>query len=280
MLFADTLIEDGDNYRFLVQSAADVFGMSLASVEDLTGLASDLTPLRGGTDAERAAMVATRKNELASLRHLTSARIPGLVWLADGRTPWEVFRHERYLGNSRIDPCSKILKRELLDRWTREHCADDVTHYLGLDWTEPGRQERFKAAFSPRQTAFPMAEEPLLPKSLVLQSARERGLTPPRLYDFGFKHANCGGWCCKSGQAQAKSLLDWLRDYYLFCEQEEQSLREYLGKDIAALRDRRGGQSKPLPLRVLRERIEAGGQCDMSDIGACHCFELEEEVAA
>lgn len=39
-----------------------------------------------------------------------------LVRIADGRNPLQVFRDERYLGNSRADPCSKILKRELCDR--------------------------------------------------------------------------------------------------------------------------------------------------------------------
>lgn len=36
-----------------------------------------------------------------------------LVKVADGRTPFEVFRDVRYLGNSRIAPCSRVLKQEL-----------------------------------------------------------------------------------------------------------------------------------------------------------------------
>lgn len=281
LLFADTIIEDRDNYRFLIESAADVFGIPLPEVRYLSGKAEALTDLRGGTPTDRAAMVKARKKELADLRQKTMSQIPGLVWLSEGRTPWEVFHDERYVGNSRVDPCSKILKRKLLDRWVSENCGYGTIHYLGLDWAEPGRRERFSAAFSPRLTAFPMAEQPWLAKSMVLQLARDRGITPPRLYSFGFKHANCGGWCCKFGQSQAKRLLDWLYDYYLFCEQEEQALREFLGKDVACLRDRSSGESKALPLRVLRQRIESGDQCDMSDLGACHCFEPDEnEVAA
>lgn len=45
-----------------------------------------------------------------------------LVRIADGRTLWDVFRDERFLGNSRVDPCSKILKRKMADRWIAEHC--------------------------------------------------------------------------------------------------------------------------------------------------------------
>lgn len=44
------------------------------------------------------------------------------VRVEDGRTPWDVFFDERFLGNSRIDPCSKLLKRVLLDRWCNANC--------------------------------------------------------------------------------------------------------------------------------------------------------------
>jgi 3'-phosphoadenosine 5'-phosphosulfate sulfotransferase (PAPS reductase)/FAD synthetase len=32
--------------------------------------------------------------------------------LADGRTPWEVFKDVRYMGNSRIAQCSHLLKQK------------------------------------------------------------------------------------------------------------------------------------------------------------------------
>lgn len=38
------------------------------------------------------------------------------------------------------------------------------------------------------------------------------------------------------------------------------------------LTDRAGGGRRPLPLAVLRERIEAGGQVDLFEIGGCGCF--------
>ena len=64
LLFADTLIEDADLYRFIREAADDI-------------------------GAE-------------------------LVTLIEGRTPWEVFRDVKFLGNTRIDPCSRVLKREPL----------------------------------------------------------------------------------------------------------------------------------------------------------------------
>lgn len=39
------------------------------------------------------------------------------IRIADGRTVWEVFEDVKFIGNSRIDPCSKILKRELIKNY-------------------------------------------------------------------------------------------------------------------------------------------------------------------
>jgi hypothetical protein len=52
-------------------------------------------------------------------------------------------------------------------------------------------------------------------------------------------------------------------------------MRRLLGRDVAILRDRRrGGVAKPLPLRVLRERIEAAAltESEQLEIGGCGCF--------
>ena len=80
------------------------------------------------------------------------------VRLADGRTIWEVFRDKKFLGNSRIDPCSQILKRDLLNEWRKRH-APDGTMIVGLDWTEMHRVERYSArAGCP--VAAPLTETP------------------------------------------------------------------------------------------------------------------------
>lgn len=51
-----------------------------------------------------------------------------LLILADGRDPWQVFFDVRYLGNTRKDPCSKILKRDLANKWLKDNCnpADTI----------------------------------------------------------------------------------------------------------------------------------------------------------
>lgn len=100
--------------------------------------------------------------------------------------------------------------------------------------------------------------------------ARE-GVPRPRLYRVGFAHNNCGGGCCKAGQAQFGHLYRTDRDVYDEWEEEETDLRELLG-DVSILRDRRGGGSKPLPLSVFRQRLEAGAAYDLFEFGGCGCF--------
>ncbi len=223
LLFADTGIEDQDNYRFLDEAAANV-----------------------GVPVTR---------------------------LADGRTPWQVFHDERFLGNARVDPCSRVLKREVLDRWRDQHCTpEDAVVYIGLDWTEGHRLARLQQHVQPWIYQAPLMAAPYLSKRDMLAWAEREGLTPPRLYALGFPHANCGGFCIKAGQAQFALLLRVLPHRYAEHEDEEGRLRERLGKDVAILRDRTGGTTTPLTMRAFRERLESGGQADLFEWGGCGCM--------
>lgn len=200
-----------------------------------------------------------------------------LVMLAEGRTPWEVFRDERFLGNSRVDPCSKILKRRMLDRW-RNANLDQATStiYVGIDWTEEHRYRRVRERLAPWRVEAPMCERPYQTKADMLTSLRFAGIEPPRLYGMGFSHNNCGGFCVKAGQGHFLNLLRQMPERYRFHEEQEEALRADLG-DVSILRDRVGGTSRPLPLRVFRQRVEAGAQVDLFDLGGCGCFAGSDE---
>lgn len=225
LLFADTLIEDEDLYRYLAEAASNVGAK--------------------------------------------------LVRIAEGRDPWDVFFDERFLGNTRIDPCSKILKRELMRGWLEDNCAPvDTTVVLGYDWTEAHRFERAQGYWAPWAVEAPMCDRPLVMKAEQLDAMSEQGLEPPRLYAMGFEHNNCGGFCIKAGQAQFERLLRVLPARYHYHERREIELREYLGKDVSILRDRAGGKLTPLTLREFRERLERDPTLfDDSEWGACSCME-------
>lgn len=197
---------------------------------------------------------------------------PNLIKLTEGRSPWQVFRDERMIGNTRADPCSKILKRELVSKWISDHYTPEtVTLYVGIDWTESHRLDGIRERRAPWQYEAPMVDPPYMMKADMLRWAKESGLVTSRMYDFGFEHDNCGGFCIKAGQGHFAMLLRSLPDVYRHHEDEEQSCRDYLGKDVAILRDRRGGKTRPLTLRELRERIEAG-HAVQPEFGGCGCF--------
>lgn len=201
---------------------------------------------------------------------------PNIVRIAEGRDPWQVFFDERFLGNSRVDPCSKILKRQMADRWLRENCDPaDTIIYVGIDWTEEHRfvELRDRRAADGWRYEAPMCEAPYTTKPDMLRACKEAGIAVPRLYPWGFAHNNCGGFCIKAGIGHFILLLRVMPARYAYHENKEQEIRVFLGRDVSILTDRSGdGVKKPLTLRDLRLRVEAGEQFDMFDIGGCGCF--------
>lgn len=201
--------------------------------------------------------------------------------IRDGRDVWEVFYSERFLGNSRIDPCSKFLKRVPIRRWIDANCdpADTVV-YLGIDWTEEHRFTKAVPYWAPFTVKAPLCEPPTYDRDRALEELRAEGIEPPRLYAMGFPHNNCGGFCVKAGQASFRLLLEKMPDRYAEHERREQDFREFLGKDVAILTDRRGGGRRPLTLREFRERIEAESiEIDPYDLGGCACFTPDDYEA-
>ena len=270
LLFADTLIEDEDNYRFLIEGAASILGASLP--RQFIPPIDSFPPI---WEPEARALF------LRGLAAETMELLPGFVWLIEGRTPWQVFFDERFLGNSRVDPCSKILKRQMADRWLAENCDPAVTIVdVGIDWSEAHRfDDGNGGGLRPRRAAAgwvyeaPLTEPPYHTKQDVFRLVAAEGLRRPRLYDEGHSHANCGGWCVKAGHAQAANLLRRRPEIYRYHEGQELTIRAHLGADVSMMTDRRGGGDKrPLTMKALRERIEAGGQIDIFDWGGCGCF--------
>lgn len=233
LLFADTMMEDEDLYRFIVEAAANV-GVPLTRI-------------------------------------------------ADGRNPWEVMRDERIIGGGMTgaDPCSKLLKRQLLDRWARENCGPETVMYVGLDWTEEHRLARMREKMPERNWQAPMTEPPYMTKPQMMDWLKAEGIEAPRLYKLGFPHNNCGGFCIKAGQAHFALLLRTMPERYAYHEGKEEEMRQMLGKDYAVLREQTAGVKRPLTLRKLRERIESHGSFDAFDWGGCGCaIDSESERAA
>ncbi len=141
--------------------------------------------------------------------------------IAEGRDPWQVFFDVRFLGNSRVDPCSRVLKREMAGRWLKDNCDPlDTEVYVGIDWTE---EHRFTTLAERRGVEgwtylAPLCDPPLTMKLQMIDALKAEGIRPPRLYAMGFSHNNCGGFCVKAGQGHFALLLQHLPDRYAYHE--------------------------------------------------------------
>lgn len=287
LLFADVSGEDEDTYRFLVEAAADVFGVPLAPPPE---------PTRDG--------------------YLQQAeQVPGLVWVTEGRTIWDVFRDKRYLGNSRVANCSHELKQKPSRAWLDGLDPATTTIYVGIGWDEQQRLAGVRSGYAhpvdrrcegacrslwERRTGrrlegpgcrflLPYAEQwhveapltgpPYLDSGAIDALMSSRGIRRPRLYDYGLPHGNCGGGCVRSGMGQFLTLLEHRPDRYAEWEANEEALRAFLGKPVSIVREWPKGGARPITLRSLRERHEARvaepeeyAQLDLLDVGGCGCF--------
>jgi hypothetical protein len=250
LLFTDTLIEDADLYRFRDEAAANVGAQ--------------------------------------------------LVTITEGRTPWEVFRDEKLIGNTRKDPCSRILKRELGQRWLADNCDPaDTILIFGIHWEEEHRLHRTdRTTGKPRGVRniykelgwpyvdAPMCWSPWISPADIKAWAKLEGLTTPRLYDLGFAHNNCGGFCVKAGEGHFAHLLRTLPDVYSHHERQEAAFNTARpGKRrqtvLAPEVKQADGSRKrvPMSLTEFRLRAEAGREINMFDVGGCGCFLDEPEAA-
>lgn len=196
------------------------------------------------------------------------------IRIKDGRTPWQVFKDVRWLGNSRLAQCSHHLKQKTADKWIKENFKpDECILYLGIDWTESHRTVAPVKNWAPYKVEFPMCEEPLMTKDEMLSELNKLGIKTPRLYDLGFSHNNCGGMCVKGGQGHFLNLLRQFPERFEWMENYEIEMQKFLGQDVTILKRTVNGKRENLSLQQLREEYEAGSkQLDFYDMGGCGCF--------
>ena len=205
----------------------------------------------------------------------------------EGRTIWDVFSKERYLGNDRVDICARELKRIPIRQWLDANCdPDNTVMHIAIDWTEAHRipairngwlRDRDGWYISPHgrgwTTAFEMADHNL-DKWHVLKWLQEVGIRPPELTEDGWPHANCKGGCVRAGHGQWAALYLRRPEAFEWWRSGEECLQEELGKPVAICRDRRGGgKGKPMSLTQLAKRVDAGEIKPKLSDGACNCMQ-------
>lgn len=197
-----------------------------------------------------------------------------LIKVVDGRNIWQVFKDRKFLGNSRLAPCSHELKQKPAKKWIHENTTPgDAIIYVGIDWSEGHRMIGVQRGYSPWLVDAPLMEAPHLTKQQMIDECESDGIKAPALYALGFKHNNCGGGCVRAGQKQFKQLLDLMPERYAEWEQQEENIQNYLGVEVTILSEVVKGEKRPLSLSVLRERAQdQPSLIDMNDEGrSCNC---------
>lgn len=232
--------------------------------------------VKGANTSEHAGEDADNYRFLADLEQYFD--LP-FVRIVEGRDIWQVMFDARAItipvGATRVARCSIDLKREPLDRWIEAHYTpDNAVLVVGLDWSEPHRIADFQAIKAPWRCWFPLDERPYIDKRNLVEKWQARGIAPPRLYEAGFSHANCGGFCVKAGINHFVRLYRWNRPRFYYHADKEKLFRETINDKATILRLRRGGETRPITLYELAQMIDVGetfGRVIDSDDG-CGCF--------
>ncbi len=241
-----------------------------AGKENTIGVFADV---KGYSTSEHAGEDADNYRFLADIEHFFDLPI---VRVVEGRDIWQAMFDARAItlpNNSRAAPCSRMLKRAPIDRWIAErYTPDECIRVVGLDWSEPHRIADFEAAVLPYRAWFPLNEAPYMDKCHITDKWQGRGIQPPALYEVGFSHANCGGFCVKAGQAHFALLYRANKERYLYHAEKEAQFQREINPKATILNDRRGGTRRGMTLYEFAERLERGEAYEADEWGGCGCF--------
>lgn len=119
-----------------------------------------------------------------------------------GASAIEVFRKKRYIKGQFGAPCSKELKRDVLNAFAH---PDDI-YVLGYTVEESDRLDVFIDANNGRKVIAPLIDKNLTHDDCLAMVERA-GLRLPRMYELGYDNANCKG-CPKGGQAYWQNIRE------------------------------------------------------------------------
>lgn len=114
----------------------------------------------------------------------------------------EVFRRERFMKNQYGAPCTKLLKRRLLDTWK---LPGDVMVF-GYTAEEADRLEDFRERNPDRPVIAPLIERGL-GKEDCKAMVQRAGIELPLMYRMGYDNANCIG-CVKGGEGYFRAIRE------------------------------------------------------------------------
>lgn len=264
-MFTDTLIEDNDLYRFMLEAWSEIYKKE-RPVELIKRAKCLFQPYQD---------MDIRKEQLESLRVDSMEYFNNVIWLSEHMDVWDIYKKTRFLGNSRIAKCSHVIKQDLADKYVRSNFSEeDTILYLGIDWTEVHRKKGPLKNWQPYKVEFPLCDEHMVFKEELFNELDKLKIKVPELYELGFSHNNCGGFCCRAGQGHFLNLLKQKPELYSYHENKEKEFIDYIGKDVSILKRTVNKQVERLTLEKLRSLYETGKEesIDKLDMGGCGCF--------
>jgi len=195
-----------------------------------------------------------------------------LITLDAGMNIWEIQRKVKMQANSQYDPCSRVGKREPFKKYMHDkYPSGDAILVLGIDHTEAHRTKDFERNHAPYSVEVPLCDRPTSREDII-DILTGINIEPPRLYEMGFPHNNCGGFCVKAGQKQAALLLKNLPQTYAWHEDEQEKTFAEMGVRKPTIRKTIDGQMYYLSLKDFREFLQDGGKPELWEEAKCACF--------
>lgn len=178
-------------------------------------------------------------------------------------TPFDIFFQQGFIGNSRNDPCSRLLKRETIYHYVSEMYDPDNTEIaVGIHFYELERSVAIRENWKRQgwKVIFPIIdEEEKFEREDEIRLMREWYGVSLELYEKNFEHNNCAGACVKAGQRQWAQLWYHYPEVYMEWEGLERKWNEQFydkyKKEYTILRIQRNGKRIYISLKDFRETI-------------------------
>jgi 3'-phosphoadenosine 5'-phosphosulfate sulfotransferase (PAPS reductase)/FAD synthetase len=182
-----------------------------------------------------------------------------------GASTFEVFRRKRFMKSRYGAPCSKALKRDVLNAYL----TPDDTIVLGYTFEEQHRLDQFIDANNGRKVIAPLIDNKLT-KADCLALVEKAGIELPEMYRRGFNNANCIG-CVKGGEGYFNKVR---REFPLqFAELAQ--IQQTIGPGAYLFRNRKTGER----VSLLDLDPTAGRHTELLPDCGASCELVEDEVS-
>ncbi len=154
---------------------------------------------------------------------------------SDGRNIWQVFSDERFLGNSRNTPCSRILKQERSLRYLKNN--QPAILYIGFTLEEYRRAQRTFARYAKYgiEVKFPLISKKITKEECIHRVVNCWSITPPAIYIWA-EHANCIP-CIKGKKAYWGLIYMFERTAWEKASQTEKDFKQRIFTEAGTLED-------------------------------------------